>query len=153
MSMSPSISKLEIVDYTPRHMPTLIPMWRKSFEEALGITDPHPIKDQIDYFIHEILPNYTVKVVEKDRSAVGFIAANKECLSQLYLEKSIQRKSVGKRLLDWAKENSNERLWLYAFDRNEGAKAFYESQGFIIESRGFEEHWQLADIKYVWTRE
>ena len=32
-----------------------------------------------------------------------------------------------------------------------GARRFYESHGFQIAGRGFEEFWLLRDIKYRWT--
>ena len=56
-------------------------------------------------------------------------------------------------MLDWAKGQSEGSLWLYTFQRNLDAQAFYEHHGFEIVERGFEETWQLADIKYQWKAE
>ena len=54
-------------------------------------------------------------------------------------------------LLDGAKQRSSGSLWLYAFARNRGARAFYERSGSVVEAEGFEPMWQLVDIRYRWT--
>lgn len=59
--------------------------------------------------------------------------------------------SIGSRLLAWAKEQSAGSLWLYTFDRNAIARAFYEKHGFRIVARGFEPQWKLADVRYEWA--
>ncbi len=82
---------------------------------------------------------------------VGFIAATKESITHLYVRVGHHHCGIGTQLLDWAKTQSNGKLWLYAFARNAIACAFYEKHGFKIVARGFEPNWQLADIKYEWT--
>jgi hypothetical protein len=54
------------------------------------------------------------------------------------------------RLLEWAKHQSGGSLWLHTFERNAGARAFYERYGFTIVARGFEPTWKLDDLKYEW---
>ena len=44
-------------------------------------------------------------------------------------------------------------LWLFAFARNTGARAFYEKHDFKIIARGFEPNWHLDDIRYEWIAE
>lgn len=43
-------------------------------------------------------------------------------------------------------------LWLFTFERNIGARAFYERHGLRIVARGFEPTGKLNDIKYEWSR-
>jgi ribosomal protein S18 acetylase RimI-like enzyme len=50
-----------------------------------------------------------------------------------------------------AKARSSGSLWLYTFARNAIACRFYEKHGFVVAERGFEPHWRLEDVKYVWT--
>jgi ribosomal protein S18 acetylase RimI-like enzyme len=64
-----------------------------------------------------------------------------------------QRNGLGTRMLDWAKAQSNGSLWLYTFAQNTRACAFYERSGFVAVERGFEEQWQLEDVRYEWTRD
>ena len=56
------------------------------------------------------------------------------------------------KLLQWAKNRSDGTLWLFTFDANKGAQAFYEHHGFHIVARGFEPTWKLDDIRYQWSK-
>ena len=147
--MSGSIT---VVEYSAEHLEELIPMWRASFEKALSIVDPHPIEDQRRYFLEETLPSCNVRVALDGARVVGFVAASADVLAQLYLHVDYQRQGLGRRLLDWAKEQSSGVLALYTFECNVGAQRFYEEQGFVVTDRGFEETWQLADVRYEWRR-
>ena len=41
-------------------------------------------------------------------------------------------------------------LWLFTFERNAIARAFYERHGFKIIARGFEPTWKLNDLRFEW---
>ena len=115
-----------------------IAMWRASFEGGVGIVDPHPIEEQRQYFIDEVLPRNDVRFAILANELVGFIAASSEAVAQLYVHVAFQRRGIGAQLLTWAKEHSCGSLWLYTFARNLGACAFYERHGFTAIERGFE---------------
>ena len=127
-------------------------MWRESFEAGVGIVDPHPIAEQVQYLEDTVLPQNAVTVAILDGALAGFAAANSESISQLYVRRGLQRAGIGTRLVDWAKAQSAGSLWLYTFARNAVARAFYEKHGFVIVARGFEPHWQLDDLRYEWRR-
>ena len=61
-------------------------------------------------------------------------------------------RGIGSRLLTLAKSESSGSLWLFTFAQNIRARAFYERHGFIDTGHGFENMWNLEDIKYVWSR-
>jgi len=63
---------------------------------------------------------------------LGFATLNGEELDQLYLLPGHFRRGIGSRLLAKAKERSPERLTLFTFQRNTGARAFYERHGFHL---------------------
>ena len=63
---------------------------------------------------------------------IGFVAASRDSIAQLYVRIGYQRRGIGKLMLDWAKARSNGRLWLYTFARNKRACAFYERHGFKV---------------------
>jgi len=42
-------------------------------------------------------------------------------------------------------------LILTSPERNAGARAFYERNGFRAVARGFEPKWQLEDVRYEWS--
>ena len=140
------------VDFLPEHADELVVMWRASFEQAVGVADPHSVEEQRQYLLHEVVPKNEVRVALANGQVVGFIAASKESLDQLYVHVDHQGRGIGTKLLEWAKVQSNGTLWLYAFESNEGAQRFYESNGFKVAARGIEENWQLDDIRYKWER-
>ncbi|MHC4451475.1 MAG: GNAT family N-acetyltransferase [Planctomycetota bacterium] len=143
---------MQCVDYVPAYERELVELWRAAFERALDLEDPHPIEDQIAYLHTKVLPDYRVQVALEQERIIGFLAANEAEISQLYVHVDHQRRGVGTALLDLAKTESTGRLTLYTFERNHGARAFYEQHGFRIIQRGFEPQWRLNDLQYEWIR-
>jgi ribosomal protein S18 acetylase RimI-like enzyme len=144
-------STIDLVDFDDQRADELIVMWRASFESALGIRDPHSLAQQRAYLLGELVPNYDVRVATFDSEIVGFVAASRESIAQLYVRGDFQRRGVGTQLLAWTKQHSNGSLWLYTFARNAGARAFYERHGFTATAFGFEPTWQLDDVRYEWA--
>jgi ribosomal protein S18 acetylase RimI-like enzyme len=145
---------MTIVDYSPGYGPELVRMWRASFEQGVGITDPHPLEDQLRALEQKIVPHNRVLLVLDPRTSavIGFLAYTSETVSNLYVHVDYQNKGIGSMLLDIAKRNSSGVLRLFTFERNMRARQFYERHGFKIIRQGFEEFWQLADIEYEWNR-
>ena len=145
--MSGGVRLLPLAD---THLDELVPLWRASFEDGVGIVDPHPLAEQRAYLLREVLPRNVARVAFSDDTMVGWVAASRESVAQLYVRVGWHRRGIGRTLLDWAKANSSGSLWLYTFARNARACAFYESQGFRVAARGFEPMWQLDDVRYAW---
>ena len=84
---------------------------------------------------------------------VGFIVLMGEDLDQLYVLPGHYRRGIGRKLLDLAKTRRPARLRLYTFQRNFGARAFYEAHGFrILEMNdGTRNEENEPDICYEWT--
>ena len=127
-------------------------MWRDSFAQAIGVENPHPFEDQLRFLNEELSRSHSVVVAleEKSSNVIGFIAFTPEKISQLYVHVDHYNRGIGSRLLTIAKENSRGCLRLFTFERNRNAQRFYESRGFRIVARGFEESMQLEDIEYEW---
>jgi len=142
-----------LAPYTPDQLDALITLWRTSFEHGVGIVDPHSLGEQRAYFLTAVLPQNTVTLALQGERLVGFVAATRESIAQLYVHVEHLRQGLGSALLDWAKAQSAGHLWLYTFARNHGACAFYECHGFTVQARGFEPTWQLADVRYRWQAE
>ena len=143
---------IEMHSFQPGHAEEVVSLWRASFEYAVGIVDPHTPEEQREYLLSTVVPNHTVRVPNLDDKIVGFIAASSESINQLYVGVEYHRKGIGSLLIDWAKRRSGGSLWLYTFQRNKIARTFYERHGFSIVEEGFEETWQLPDLKYSWSR-
>jgi GNAT superfamily N-acetyltransferase len=77
-------------------------------------------------------------VAERDGRIVGFMAVERsetngwETLERLYVEPGEQGGGIGTALLDKAKELRPRGLHLWVFQKNEGARRFYERQGFSL---------------------
>ena len=142
---------VELIEYRALWLAELVPMWRASFEAAVGVVDPHPLAGQQQYFLDEVLPQNTVRLAILDHRLVGFVAASEESIAQLYVRVGFQRRGLGRQLLEWAKAQSSGSLWLYTFAPNSAACAFYEKHGFVAVERRLEPTWQLEDVKYQWV--
>ena len=108
--------------------------------------------DVQQYFIDEILPNTDVLVAVIGRKVVGFIAASRDSIDEIYVHTDHQGQGIGSKSLTWAQEISNGKLELYTFERNKKSQQFYESKGFKVTERNKTEAWMLDDIKYEWVR-
>lgn len=140
-----------VAPYDANRVDELVPMWRASFEDGVGIVDPHPIAEQKRYFLEQVLPRHDVRFALLGSELVGFVAANATSVAQLYVRVGWQRRGIGRALLEWAKRQSGGSLWLHTFARNRRACAFYERHGFVAIAFGFEPMWRLDDVKYFWS--
>jgi len=96
-----------IGEYSPHYGGELVQMWRDSFEQAVGIRDPHTLEDQLRFLEEQVVPgNSVVIVLEKGTGkVVGFLAATPDTISQLYVHVDHQSQGIGSMLLDLAKQN------------------------------------------------
>jgi GNAT superfamily N-acetyltransferase len=92
-------------------------------------------------------------VARKDGSIVGFLTLMGDQVDQLYILPAHYRCGVGKQLLEVAKQRRPHRLYLYTFQRNARARAFYEAQGFrIVDANdGTRNEENEPDICYAWA--
>ena len=76
-----------------------------------------------------ILKTFDVHVATEGATIVAFLALEGEHLEYLYVRPGYQRRRIGDRLLDRAKELSPKRLEFFVFAENAPAMAFYEARG------------------------
>jgi ribosomal protein S18 acetylase RimI-like enzyme len=143
---------MEIEGFDPREVMGLVRMWRDSFEFGVGITDPHPIEEQVAFLLERLAPANTMRVAKSDGHIVGFSATTRESVAALYVRVDHIGQGIGSELLRLAKADSCGSLWLYTFARNARARRFYERHGFVAVAHGFEPEWQLEDVRYEWSR-
>ena len=76
---------MEIVDYSREHGRELVRMWRDSFEQAVGVVDPHSLDEQLRYLEEKVVPENQVLVVlgEDGTEIIAFMASTPEMISQL----------------------------------------------------------------------
>lgn len=92
-------------------------------------------------------------VARENDLIVGFMTLIDDQVDQLYVLPGHYRRGIGKQLLAVAQERGPDRLYLYTFQRNAGARAFYEAQGFRVVSisDGACNQEGEPDVCYEWT--
>jgi GNAT superfamily N-acetyltransferase len=100
----------------------------------------------------EMVPRHEVWVAEEEGEIVGFAALSGDLLGHLYVRPDAQGRGVGTALLGLVKAERASGFRLWTFQRNEGARRFYERNGCrvvqLTDGRGNEE--QEPDALYVW---
>lgn len=92
-------------------------------------------------------------VAEEGGAVVGFSGIKDGELTHLYVDPAWQDRGIGTRLLEHAKTESDGRLLLWVFQKNEGARRFYERYGFRLAelTDGSENMEREPDARYEWT--
>lgn len=96
-----------------------------------------------------------VRVAEaQERRIAGFIARDGQAVNVLFVHPRHQGRGVGTALLDDAKASA-DRLELWTFQKNDGARRFYLRHGFKEAGRGdgSANEEGLPDIRFVWENE
>jgi ribosomal protein S18 acetylase RimI-like enzyme len=145
-------SNLRIEPFDPTDAVALVHMWRTSFEFGVGIKDPHPIEEQATFLLERLLPDNKLLVAKQAEVIVGFCASSPQSIAALYVRVENIGQGIGSELLRRAQADSAGSLWLYTFARNQRARRFYERRGFVASAHGFENMWQLEDVRYEWSR-
>ena len=100
-----------------------------------------------------------VWVAEEDGRLLGFLgieaSRNLEgaaVLEKLYVEPAEQSRGIGAALLEKAKELRPDGLYLWVFQKNDGARRFYEREGFRLVklTDGADNMEREPDALYVW---
>jgi ribosomal protein S18 acetylase RimI-like enzyme len=110
-------------------------------------------EEETRVFIRDVLlPHNEVWVAEKDGHVVGFVGLGGDSVRHLWVQPEEQSRGVGTALLELAKGLRPEGLQLWVFQRNVGARRFYERHGFALakltDGSGNEE--REPDALYVW---
>jgi GNAT superfamily N-acetyltransferase len=108
-------------------------------------------REQDRKFITGVVATQDVMVADDD-GVQGFIAREDDEIDQLYLAQAARGREIGSALLDKMKTRS-DKLELWCFQANTGARRFYERHGFTIDrmTDGVRNQEKLPDIRYVWT--
>jgi GNAT superfamily N-acetyltransferase len=92
-------------------------------------------------------------VWDVDGEIIGFVAVDDGEVSHLYVAPPAQGGGIGAALLEHAKAVSPERLELWVFQKNDGARRFYERHGFelvrVTDGAGNME--REPDALYAWA--
>jgi ribosomal protein S18 acetylase RimI-like enzyme len=145
-----------IREYRDNDFDAVTILWRISREKSLPEFQKakgHFFYEDRDYFQSHVLEENQVWVVEVNNHSVAFMAMNQEFVDQLYIHPDYWRQGIGNALLDLAREQSPEHVWLYTLQINVNARAFYEKNGFVAEKFGMSPPPESEpDVEYHWRR-
>ena len=99
-----------------------------------------------------IVERHEVWVAEEDGTVVGFAGLDPGKLEHLYVDPETQNRGLGAELLQQAKRLQPEGLQLWAFQKNDGARRFYERHGFHVvkQTDGADNMEREPDVLYAW---
>lgn len=145
-----------IRDYKAEDFDAVTILWRVAREKSLPEfqrVKGHFFHEDQDYFRYEILLKDEVWVAEVAGRIAAFMAMENEFIDQLYVHPDHWRRGIGEALLNFARRQSPEHLWLYTLQVNVNARAFYEKNGFVAEKFGFSPPPENEpDVEYHWRR-
>ena len=110
--------------------------------------------DQIRVWIRDqMVPAHEVWVAELDGRVAGYAALAGDMLGHIYVHPDEQNRGVGTALLGVVKRERNGGFRLWVFQKNEGARRFYERHGCrlveLTDGSGNEE--KEPDALYEWV--
>lgn len=144
-----SIRKYRQADFDPVTI-----LWRVAREKSLpGFqrAKGYFFYQDREYFQNRILRENSVWVAVIGDHTAGFMAIENDFIDQLYIHPDFQRRGLGARLLEFARERSPRHLWLYTLQINLNARAFYEKHGFVPEKFGISPPPENEpDVEYHW---
>jgi GNAT superfamily N-acetyltransferase len=104
-------------------------------------------------FIRDLTAKSEVWVVEQEQRVLGFSAVRDNVLEHLYVHPIAQSFGIGSALLERVKQRCPEKLECWVFQKNSGARRFYETRGFqLVElTDGSNNEEQEPDALYRWS--
>ena len=101
--------RIVFVDYKTHHELELLRLWRKSFNEAVGIEEdmrPEVIEEHLG-FLRTLDPAFIrVALEEKANQIAGFMRKEGSAIRDLFIHPEHQRKGLGSEFIRQAKEDT-----------------------------------------------
>jgi GNAT superfamily N-acetyltransferase len=111
----------------------------------------HTDEEVHDFFATVVVPTRETWLIEDGGAVVALLVIDDGWIDQLYVDPDHTGRGLGSRLVELAKERCPDRLDLWTFQSNRGARRFYERHGFSEVARtdgDNEEH--SPDVRYRW---
>ena len=132
---------------------TVVTLWWKSWHSIRpGLRHPHPFSDWRARWATEIATVQAIVVAEEEGVVVGFAAADVSArvLSQIFVDPSLKRRGLGRRLLAWAQQSMPHGFSLHTLVGNVGSRAFYERHGLVAGGVAINPVNGMETVEYRW---
>jgi GNAT superfamily N-acetyltransferase len=127
---------------------------RSAFDHALPwLTGLHTPDEDRWFYRERVFTRCQVHGAFEGDTLAAIIAFRSDWIDQLYVLPEVQGRGVGSELLQVAKRACDS-FQLWTFQRNLGARRFYEARGFALveETDGTRNEEKEPDARYLWTR-
>ena len=112
----------------------------------------HTDEETRNWIREVVLPGHELWVAEVDDRVVGFAALTEDLLGHMYVHPDQQGRGIGTALFEVVKRERPDGFRLWVFQRNNGARRFYERHGCrvveLTDGSGNEE--REPDALYEW---
>ncbi|RKS87358.1 putative acetyltransferase [Orbus hercynius] len=126
-----------IREYRASDLDRIMAIWLQGNEQAHHFIDANFFKNNYE-LVKLLIPMSTVYVQDIDGTITGFIGLTENYISGLFVDSAYQHQGNGQALIAKAKQQHNE-LFAHVYVQNTAAIAFYQSQGFEIDSQSINE--------------
>jgi GNAT superfamily N-acetyltransferase len=133
--------------------PAVAEVWLRSRKASVpAIPAPVHTDDAVRaWFAEVVLPERETWVAEVDGEVMALLVLDGPWVDQLYVDPGMTGQGLGSRLLEQAKAERPDRLDLWTFEANTGARRFYEHHGFTEVARTDGDNEEGApDIRMAW---
>jgi GNAT superfamily N-acetyltransferase len=131
---------------------TVARMMRSTYDLMDYIPRLHTPEEDLAY-IGGLFGEREIWVAENDAWVVGFAILSADELMQMHVDPDEQNAGIGSALLARAKERRPAGFTLWTFQKNVGARRFYERHGLevvrLTDGEGNEE--REPDVQYAWN--
>jgi len=136
----------------PGDVETLARMLRSTYDRMTYIPRLHTPEEDVAYVANVLYAGNEVWVAEDEGRVVGFAVLAADELLQIHVNPADQRNGVGARLFRHAQERRPSGFTLWTFQKNEGARRFYERHGCRIVqlTDGQHNEQREPDVQYEW---
>jgi GNAT superfamily N-acetyltransferase len=135
----------------PEDVAPIARMMRSTYDRMTYIPRLHTPEEDLA-FVASFFSDHEVWVADGGDGVLGFAVLSADQLLQIHVSPDKQNKGIGGRLLAQAKERRPGGFSLWVFQKNEGARRFYERHGLelvrVTDGEGNEEN--EPDAQYAW---
>jgi ribosomal protein S18 acetylase RimI-like enzyme len=130
---------------------TIARLMRSTYDRMTFIPRLHTPEEDLAY-IAGLFADHEVWVAGDDDGVLGFVILSADQLLQIHVDPGEQNKGIGSRLLAQAKKRRPVGFSLWVFQKNEGARRFYERHGLELVqlTDGQDNEEREPDAQYAW---
>lgn len=115
--------------YKDEDKESLVEIWQEAASIVHSFLPKEFMEKEPDNIRNIYIPNTETWVYELDQRVVGYIAMIENEVGGLFIYPNFQKRGIGKELMDAVAKNFSS-LEVEVFEKNAGARMFYEKYGF-----------------------